>query len=90
MPSTRPKSPAAQAVVPVLLGLVFLALLGLAVWGVSVWLSHSTGPNSKVQVNLGEDTFNLGPAEAARRRGGVSEGRCCSPASSPPTRVTSS
>jgi hypothetical protein len=63
MPSTRPKSPAAQAVVPVLLGLAFLALLGLAVWGVSVWLSHSTGPNSKVQVNLGEDTFNLGPAK---------------------------
>jgi hypothetical protein len=63
MPLTRPKSTAAQAVVPVVVGLAFLAVLGLAVWGVAAWVSHSAGPNSKVQVNLGEDTFNLGPAQ---------------------------
>ena len=48
---------------PVLIGLAFIALLGLAVWGVAVWVGHSAGPNSKVQVNLGEDTFNVGPAD---------------------------
>jgi hypothetical protein len=63
MPWTRPKSTAAQAVVPVLVGLAFIAVLGLALWGVSVWVSHHSGPNSKLQVNLGEDTFNLGPAK---------------------------
>jgi hypothetical protein len=63
MPSTRPKSTAAQALVPVLVGLGFIAVLGLAVWGVAAWLGHTAGPNSKVQVNLGEDTFNVGPAD---------------------------
>src|SRR5262249_47560967 len=63
MPLTRPKSTVAQAVVPVLVGVAFLALVGLAVWGVAVWVSHTAGPNSKVQVNLGEDTFNVGPAD---------------------------
>ena len=63
MPLTRPKSTVAQAVVPVLVGVAFLGLLGLAVWGVAVWVSHTAGPNSKVQVNLGEDTFNVGPAD---------------------------
>jgi hypothetical protein len=60
---TRPKSTAAQAVVPVLVGLAFIAVLGLAIWGVAVWVSHSAGPSSKLQVNLGEDTFNVGPAD---------------------------
>jgi hypothetical protein len=60
---TRPKSPVAQAVVPVVVGLAFIALLGLAVWGVAAWASHSAGQGSKVQVNLGEDTFNMGPAK---------------------------
>ncbi len=48
---------------PVLVGLAFIAVLGLAVWGVAVWLSHTSGPGSKVEVNLGEDTFNVGPAD---------------------------
>src|SRR4029079_18275472 len=63
MPLTRPKSTVSQAVVPVLVGAVFLALLGLVVWGVAAWVSHAGVPDSKVQVNLGEDTFNVGPAD---------------------------
>ena len=59
----RPKSTAAQAVLPVLAGLVFFAVLGLVVWGVAAWVSSTAGPNGKVQVNLGEDVFNMGPAK---------------------------
>jgi hypothetical protein len=59
---TRPKSTAAQAVLPVLAGLAFFALIGLAAWGIAAWTSHNAGPG-KVQVNLGEDTFNMGLAK---------------------------
>jgi hypothetical protein len=62
VPFPRPKSTAAQAVLPVLAGLVFFALLGLAAWGIAAWTSRNSGPG-KVQVNLGEDTFNMGPAK---------------------------
>jgi hypothetical protein len=60
---TRPKSTVAHAVVPVAAGLVFIALVGLAVWGAAAWLSSRAGPDSKVEVNLGDDTFNMGPAD---------------------------
>ena len=63
MPAIRLKSPIAQAVVPVLAGLAFIAVLGLGLWGVAVWAGHNAGPNSNVQVNLGHDTFNAGPAK---------------------------
>jgi len=62
VPFTRPKSTAAQAVLPIVAGLVFFGLLGLAVWGVAAWTSHSSGAGG-VQSNLGEDTFNMGPAK---------------------------
>ena len=62
MPFARPKSTVAQAVLPVLAGLVFFALVGLAAWGIAAWTSHNAGPD-QVQVNLGEDTFNMGPAK---------------------------
>jgi hypothetical protein len=61
VPFARPKSTVAQAVLPVAAGVVFFALLGLAGWGVAAWTSH-TASSGKVQVNLGEDTFNMGPA----------------------------
>ena len=60
---TRPKSPVAQAVLPVAIGLVCLALLGLVGWGVAAWVSHNSGPG-RVRVNLGDDTFNMGSAKA--------------------------
>jgi hypothetical protein len=63
VPATRLKSPVAQAVVPVLAGLTFIAVLGVALWGVAVWASHNSGPTSKVKVELGDDTFNAGPAK---------------------------
>jgi hypothetical protein len=59
----RPKSTFAQAVFPVLAGLVFFALLGLAVWGIAAWMSHTSAPSGKVESNLGEDTFNMGSAK---------------------------
>jgi hypothetical protein len=62
VPFTRPKSTAAQAVLPIVAGLVFFGLLGLAVWGIAAWTSHSSGPGG-VQSNLGEDTFNMGSAK---------------------------
>ena len=37
MPFARPKSTVAQAVLPVLAGLVFFALVGLAAWGIAAW-----------------------------------------------------
>jgi len=58
VPFARPKSTVAQAVLPVVAGLVFFAVLGLAIWGVAAWTSHTNG----VQSNLGEDTFNMGSA----------------------------
>jgi hypothetical protein len=62
VPFPRPKSTVAQATLPVLAGLVFFALLGMAAWGIAAWTSHNASPG-KVQVNLGEDTFNMGPAK---------------------------
>jgi len=62
VPFARPKSTAAQAVLPIVAGLVFFGLLGLAVWGIAAWTSHNSGPG-QVQSNLGEDTFNMGPAK---------------------------
>jgi hypothetical protein len=59
----RPKSTVAQAILPVVAGLVFFAAIGLAAWGIAAWTSHNSGPG-KVQVNLGEDTFNMGTAKA--------------------------
>jgi hypothetical protein len=49
-------------VLPVVAGLVFFAVVGLAIWGVAAWTSHRAGPG-RVEVNLGEDTFNMGPAK---------------------------
>ena len=62
MPFARPKSTVGQAVLPVVAGLVFFAVVGLAIWGVAAWTSHRAGPG-RVEVNLGEDTFNMGPAK---------------------------
>jgi hypothetical protein len=59
----RPKSTAARAALPVLAGLAFFAMLGLVAWGIAAWVSTSAGPGGKVQVNLGEDVFNMGPAK---------------------------
>ena len=59
----RPKSTAARAALPVLAGLAFFAVLGLVAWGIAAWVSTSAGPGGKVQVNLGEDVFNMGPAK---------------------------
>ena len=63
MPFTRPKSTVAQAVLPILAGLVFFAVIGLAAWGIAAWVSHNGGAGGNVQVNLGQDTFNMGPAK---------------------------
>ena len=52
----------ARAVVPVLAGIAFLAVLGFALWGIAVWVSDSSGPGSTLEVRLGDDEFNLGPA----------------------------
>jgi hypothetical protein len=62
MPRTAPNSRLAQAVLPVLSGLAFLAVLGLLTWGVALLASHNSGKGG-VQVNLGVDTFNAGPAK---------------------------
>jgi hypothetical protein len=59
----RPKSTAARAALPVLAGLAFFALLGLVAWGIAAWVSHSAGPGGKVEVNLGEDVFDMGSAK---------------------------
>jgi hypothetical protein len=59
----RPKSTLAQAVLPVVAGLVFFAVLGLAVWGIAAWMSRASGPSGKVESNLGDDTFNMGSAK---------------------------
>jgi hypothetical protein len=59
----RPKSTAARATFPVLGGLLFFAMLGLIAWGIAAWVSSNAGPNGKVQVNLGQDVFNMGPAK---------------------------
>jgi hypothetical protein len=59
----RPKSTFAQAVVPVVAGLVFFAVLGLAAWGIAAWMSSAKGTSGKVESNLGADTFNMGAAK---------------------------
>lgn len=59
----RPKATWRRAVGPVLGGAAFLALLGLALWGVAVLVSRAAGDGSRLEVNLGDDAFDLGPAE---------------------------
>jgi hypothetical protein len=59
----RPKSTAARATLPVLGGLLFFAVLGLIAWGIAALVSSNAGPNGNVQVNLGQDVFNMGPAK---------------------------
>jgi hypothetical protein len=60
VPSTRLKSPLAQAIGPLLAGVGFLVLLALALWGVAAYVSSHSGPGSKLQVRLGDQYFDLG------------------------------
>lgn len=46
-----------------LTGVLFLAVLFLGVWGVAVLVSGSAGEGSRLDVNLGDDEFNVGSAE---------------------------
>lgn|GEM_PF-2627939 len=59
----RFKTPLGQAVGPVAVGVVFIALLGAGLWGCAAWVSSNSGEGSRLEVNLGEDEFNLGRAE---------------------------
>lgn len=63
MPDTRLRSPVAQALGPVLAGIAFIAVLGVALWGCASWANRSSGEDSRLQVNLGDDEFNLGRAD---------------------------
>jgi len=61
MAPSGPRSTFAQAVVPVLAGIVVLGVLALALWGIAAWASHNAG-SGKLDVNLGDDFFNAGSA----------------------------
>jgi hypothetical protein len=63
VPSDRLRSPLAQALGPVLAGIGFIAVLALGLWGCASWVSHRAGEDSRLQVNLGDDEFNLGRAD---------------------------
>lgn len=71
MPPTRRTSAGRRAVVPLLAGTVFIALLALALWGVAAWVSRNAGEGSRLDVNLGDDYFDAGPA--ARRAEEIAE-----------------
>jgi hypothetical protein len=60
MPLSRPRSPLAQAVLPVIGGLAFFVVLGLVLWGVAALVS---GGGSSVRVDLGENVFEPGRAD---------------------------
>ena len=68
MPLPRPKSPVAQAVVPVLGGLAFFAVIALVLWGVAALVSGG----GDVQVKLGDDVFQPGSADSVAEQ--VAEG----------------
>jgi hypothetical protein len=57
----RLRSPLAQAVLPVLAGIGFLALIALVLWGVASLVSSG---GDTIEVNLGDNEFDAGPAEA--------------------------
>ena len=53
MDEVKEKSPVAQAVTPVLLGVLFLAVLGGGLWGAAWWLSRG-----KAEVRIGSANFD--------------------------------
>jgi hypothetical protein len=56
-------SPFAQAVVPVVVGIVFLAVLGGLLWGVSFVLSRGS-ESGAVEQRISDTQFDLGKAES--------------------------
>ena len=70
MPFGPPEDhPAARPCCRCSAGLAFFVVLGLALWGVAAG-SRTRPGRSKVQVNLGEDTFDPGAADGPGQGGG--------------------
>lgn len=47
-----------------IVGVAVVALIGLALWGVATLVSTSAGDGSRLEVNLGDDTFDVGPSDS--------------------------
>ena len=64
MPRERPQSTLAQALLPVLGGIVAIALLGGIVWGAATILTN----NRKVELRLGAPYFDAGQIDRVKRQ----------------------